>query len=183
MPTVPPITDRIAGCRSSFLVDHHKMPTETRVAVASIRWSSCQGQNTYQNFMLLNFGYQTTLCYEDKFSKHFIQLKILKSWKAKIYPTKRRVKKTKVLLFFTFQRCQHGLLTCTVDVFSKKFRIRGFISKMSSGIHVSPILGKVLNAWPWKFTCKRSDHSSSLPKALLEHTAFQIKNGRPETIE
>jgi len=90
MPTVPPITDLIAGCKSSFLVHHHKIPTEIRVAVASIRWSSCQGHNTYQNFMLLNFGYyyqlQTWI-----FSKHFIQLKFLKYWKAKINPIKRRI--------------------------------------------------------------------------------------------
>lgn len=47
-------------------------------------------------------------------------------------------------------------ITCTVDTFSKKFRNRGFISKISSGIHVSPIIGKVLNACPWKYTSRQN---------------------------
>lgn len=37
MPKTPPITDRTAGCMSSFLVDSHKALTEIRVAVARIR--------------------------------------------------------------------------------------------------------------------------------------------------
>lgn len=41
MPTVLPIKERTAGCISSFRVDHHKVLIETKVAVASIRWSSC----------------------------------------------------------------------------------------------------------------------------------------------
>ena len=58
--------------------------------------------------------------------------------------------------------------TCTVEVFSKKFRISGFMSKTSSGIHVSPIFGKVLYACPWQILhmsmiiiCKQSKSSSS----------------------
>lgn len=45
MPTVFPITERIAGCISNFLVDHHRAPIETKVDVARIRWSSCQHEN------------------------------------------------------------------------------------------------------------------------------------------
>lgn len=37
MPNVLPIRDRIAGCISSFLVDHQKPPIENKVAIASIR--------------------------------------------------------------------------------------------------------------------------------------------------
>lgn len=48
--------------------------------------------------------------------------------------------------------------TCTVDVFSKKLRISGFMLKMSSGIHESPIIGNVLNAWPCEFQMQRIIH-------------------------
>lgn len=44
------IKDRTIGCVSNFLVDHHKAPIETKVAVARIRWSSYkQGTTNYHN--------------------------------------------------------------------------------------------------------------------------------------
>lgn len=46
MPTVLPIKDRTAGCMSSFLVDHQRVPIATKVAVARMRWSSCVSRTT-----------------------------------------------------------------------------------------------------------------------------------------
>lgn len=68
-----------------------------------------------------------------------------------------------VIYFFLFIICITYLkfnsyyptrtFTCTVDVFSKKLRIRGFRANTSSGIHTSPIFGKVLKARPWSIKC------------------------------
>lgn len=162
MPTAPPITDRTAGCISSFLVDHHKMPTEIRVAVASIRWSSCSEQckTPIRTSCCENFGRQTTLMRINllltnptimahkvfqniSFSSNFSILEKI----IKIHPKKSR--KQRYYYYLSFSEIS-AWITCTVDVFSKKFRIKGFISKMSSGIHVSPIFGKVLKACPWE---------------------------------
>lgn len=53
MPAVLPIKDLTTGCMSNFLVDHHKAPTEIKVKVARIRWSSCKYERTiHYNFYI-----------------------------------------------------------------------------------------------------------------------------------
>lgn len=54
----------------------------------------------------------------------------------------------------SYLKCLMDLVTCTVAVFSKKFLSSGFRINISSGIHESPIFGKVLKARPWKFFIK-----------------------------